>query len=82
MVSEYLDSRPDPSAYDFLQHDFAARMDWTVEPFAGANHPPALVVNGARTSLLIGFMSVAIIGAIGVTLEHEDRASGIRFFGE
>jgi len=24
MVSEYLDSRPDPSAYDFLQHDFAA----------------------------------------------------------
>ena len=24
MVSEYLDSRPDPSAYDFLQGDFAA----------------------------------------------------------
>lgn len=23
MVSEYMDSRPDPSAYDFLQHDFA-----------------------------------------------------------
>jgi hypothetical protein len=23
MVSEYLDSRPDPSAYDFLQHDYA-----------------------------------------------------------
>jgi hypothetical protein len=22
------------------QHDFAARMDWTVEPFAQANHPP------------------------------------------
>jgi hypothetical protein len=25
------------SAY---QNDFAARMDWTVEPFSGANHPP------------------------------------------
>ena len=25
---------------DDFQHDFAARMDWTVEPFAGANHPP------------------------------------------
>ena len=24
MVSEYLDSHPDPSAYDFLQHDFAS----------------------------------------------------------
>jgi hypothetical protein len=22
MVSEYLDTRPDPSAYDFLRHDF------------------------------------------------------------
>jgi hypothetical protein len=22
------------------QHDFAARMDWTVKPFAAANHPP------------------------------------------
>lgn len=24
-----------------VQNDFAARMDWTVKPFAGANHPPA-----------------------------------------
>ena len=23
------------------QNDFAARMDWTIKPFAGANHPPA-----------------------------------------
>ena len=30
-----------------FQHDFAARVDWTVEPFARANHPPAVVVNGA-----------------------------------
>ena len=27
---------------DDYQNDFAARMDWTVEPFAGANHPPVV----------------------------------------
>ncbi|MDQ5979955.1 MAG: hypothetical protein QG602_2930 [Verrucomicrobiota bacterium] len=25
---------------DDFQHDFAARMDWTVKPYAEANHPP------------------------------------------
>jgi len=25
---------------DDFQNDFAARMDWTTKPFAGANHPP------------------------------------------
>lgn len=24
------------------QNDFAARMDWTIKPFAGANHPPVV----------------------------------------
>ena len=28
-----------------FQNDFAARMDWTVQPFADANHPPQPVVN-------------------------------------
>ncbi len=28
------------------QSDFAARMDWTVKPYAQANHPPVLEVNG------------------------------------
>jgi hypothetical protein len=23
-----------------MQNDFAARMDWTIKPYAGANHPP------------------------------------------
>ena len=27
-----------------MQNDFAARMDWTVKPYAAANHPPAPVV--------------------------------------
>ena len=29
-----------------FQHDFAARMDWTIKPFAEANHNPIAVVNG------------------------------------
>lgn len=29
-----------------FQHDFAARMDWTIKPFADANHNPIVVVNG------------------------------------
>lgn len=29
-----------------FQHDFAARMDWTVKPRASANHGPTVVVNG------------------------------------
>ena len=28
------------------QNDFAARMDWTVQDFAHANHNPSLMVNG------------------------------------
>jgi hypothetical protein len=30
-----------------FQHDFAARMDWTVKPVAGANHNPQVVLNGS-----------------------------------
>jgi hypothetical protein len=29
-----------------FQHEFAARMDWSVKPFAAANHNPVAVVNG------------------------------------
>lgn len=29
-----------------FQHDFAARMDWTVEPVSEANHNPEVTVNG------------------------------------
>ena len=29
-----------------FQHDFAARMDWTIKPFSEANHNPVVVVNG------------------------------------
>jgi hypothetical protein len=29
-----------------FQHEFAARMDWTIKPFAEANHNPVITVNG------------------------------------
>jgi Protein of unknown function (DUF1593) len=29
-----------------FQHEFAARMDWTIKPFAEANHNPVVTVNG------------------------------------
>ena len=31
-----------------LQNDFRARLDWCVKPFDQANHPPRVVLNGAR----------------------------------
>jgi hypothetical protein len=32
-----------------FQHDFAARMDWCVAPFAEANHNPVVALNGNKT---------------------------------
>jgi hypothetical protein len=34
---------------DAFQHDFAARMDWTMKDFGDANHNPVAVVNGDTT---------------------------------
>jgi hypothetical protein len=31
-----------------FQADFAARMDWCIKPFAGANHPPVVRIRGER----------------------------------
>lgn len=31
---------------DQFQNDFAARMDWTVKPYAAANHPPEVMLQG------------------------------------
>ena len=36
-----------------FQHEFAARMDWTIKPFAQANHNPQIVVNGKDGTLPI-----------------------------
>ena len=44
-----------------FQHDFAARMDWTVRDVRGANHNPDVVVNGRR-----GKEPIALDAQIGV----------------
>lgn len=35
------------------QHEFAARMDWTIKPFAEANHNPMVTVNGKEGTAAI-----------------------------
>ncbi len=54
-----------------FQHDFAARMDWTVNDVSHANHNPVVVVNGVA-----GKAPIAIDGAIGVPLTLD--ATGTR----
>lgn len=48
------------------QHDFAARMDWTIADFQHANHNPSLVVNGQGGTAPI--MIDAVVGK-SVTLD-------------
>lgn len=43
-----------------FQHDLAARMDWTVAPFAGANHAPSVTLNGVA-----GTEPVALEATVG-----------------
>ncbi len=43
-----------------FQHDFAARMDWTVKSVADANHNPVVVVNGRK-----GTAPIEIAGQAG-----------------
>jgi hypothetical protein len=49
-----------------FQHDFAARMDWTIRDVASANHNPEVVVNGSS-----GLGGVVLWGLVGtpVTLD-------------
>jgi Protein of unknown function (DUF1593) len=42
-----------------FQNDFAARMDWSVQDYAHANHPPVVVVNGDSSGAPIA-MSVQV----------------------
>ena len=49
-----------------FQHDFAARMDWTIQPFSKANHPPVAHVSETQR--------IAADGAVTIQLD----ASGSR----
>ncbi len=47
-----------------FQHDFAARMDWTIKDFKHANHNPVVVVNGVS-----GLQPLFITGKVGSTVQ-------------
>jgi hypothetical protein len=49
-----------------FQHEFAARMDWTVAPYEGANHSPTLVVNGVGGT---GVVPIDVLVGQAVTLD-------------
>src|SRR5258707_3973963 len=53
-----------------FQHDFAARMDWTVRPFAAANHNPVPGVNGSA-----GTAPIFIDAPVGSPVALDARGS-------
>jgi hypothetical protein len=54
-----------------FQHDFAARMDWTIKDVRGANHNPDVVVNGQR-----GRAPVSIDAVVGVPVTVDATGTG------
>lgn len=54
---------------DAFQNDFAARMQWTLRPLAGANHHPVISLNGA-----VGLEPLYLSAEAGTTLRLD--ASG------
>jgi hypothetical protein len=46
-----------------FQHDFAARMEWSIKPRGEANHNPVVTVNGSA-----GFAPLAIAARVGVPI--------------
>lgn len=63
-----------------FQHDFAARMDWTIQPFARANHNPIVVVNGQSGTAPI-FVD-AVVGkqlVLDATQSHDPDGQRLQF---
>jgi hypothetical protein len=53
-----------------FQHDFAARMDWTIKTVADANHNPVAIVNGQNDKA-----PITIDAAIGAPVALDASAS-------
>ena len=53
-----------------FQHDFAARMDWTITDVTQANHNPSVVVNGSG-----GKAPIAISATVGVPVTLDAAGS-------
>lgn len=53
-----------------FQHEFAARMDWTIKPFNQANHNPIVTVNGQ-----VGTAPIVIEAQVGKSLTLDASAT-------
>ncbi len=63
-----------------FQHDFAARMDWTIKPFAEANHNPVVVVNDQSGTAPI-FVD-AVVGqplVLDASQSHDPDGQALRY---
>jgi hypothetical protein len=54
-----------------FQHDFAARMDWTIKPYKDANHPPVAAIGGDQS----GGHPVELRMRVGETVTLDATAS-------
>ena len=63
-----------------FQNDFAARMDWTIQPFAAANHPPVAVVGDDSTTAPIRLE--AVVGQpvrLDASASHDADGNRLRY---
>ena len=58
-----------------FQHDFAARMDWTIKPFSEANHNPAIGVNGQAGTAPI-FVDAVVGQPVVLDASHSSDPDG------
>ena len=66
-----------------FQHDFAARMDWTIKDVKSANHNPEVVVNGVRGKAPLAISATAgtpvVLDAAG-TRDPDGQTLAYRWF--
>jgi hypothetical protein len=63
-----------------FQHDFAARMDWTIKSFAEANHNPIVVVNGqSGTAPIFVEATVGQPTVLDATSSHDPDGQPLRY---
>lgn len=61
-----------------FQHDFAARMDWTIQPYARANHPPKVALKGDNGDQPVTAIKVAAGQAVTLDASSSRDPDGDR----
>jgi hypothetical protein len=65
-----------------LQNDFRARLDWCVQPFAKANHPPKPAVRGALTRTVISGTEVVLDASSSTDPDRQTLRFAWQFYPE